>query len=672
MALDRPGPRVHVSPAQLYVASLNTTQSRATAVASLRRLADLLQLPRGPLEDTPDWHAFPWEQVGPEQTTFLRASLIEKYAPATARLSVTVLRGVLKQCWRLGLMTADTYQRAIDLSPIKGKSAKAGRALDQAELEKLIAYIDTLPAPLGTMVAALFAAGLGGGLRREELATVRANALEETGLRVVGKGRKEVVQSLPKWAFDRVRAWSRVRVSLAGVETLFLYANPRLGEIVDAPPTLWSTWDLIVSIGKAAGLAHFTPHDLRRTFATRMMDKTDLVLTQRAMRHESATTTARYDRREESRVAGAIDTLEGFGFEKAVPVKEKTIRRCIQPFDTIAEVNLYEVIEQFRGACDAAEIEPLIAWALNGSIDIEVVALRHLLDSNHGEHIAALAKAVKGAGQSEAHKELIALGATYVNDVLGKKTTFLGKNDCAYAGGNADVAALDGSFFVECGTLTDRKVRCAMEAGQTVMVIPYNLGCVIDKKILRMLAWPQLGPEATNADWLSKTTVNLGYIFSPKRDLSTDSFEGNVGSSLLGAAAMRMKTIDVPKKALATIGDVLKAKGPTLTRAVSEQESAAPETIPGAAVPSPVRKDPQRRKIKVDGQELVEAPRGRIVRVRFRRDGKPLDEHWATMQCQRLAGAGKSNAVILATLAKIGVTRADGTALEVADVTRLL
>lgn len=450
------------------MASLNTKQSRDTAITSLRRTLDVLQLARGLPEDAPAWDTFPWEKIGPEETTYVQRTLIDrKFAPKSVQITMTVLRGVLKQCWRLGLMDADVYQRAIDLPLVGGERTPAGRMLTKEEIEKVITYVDTRPRPYGTMVAALFAAALGGGLRREELATVRANALEEAGLRVLGKGRVERVQGLPTWARERIQAWARERVSLAGVETLFLYAYD--DEIVDRAPTLWSTWNLVVTVGAEAGVKHFTTHDLRRTFASRMIDNSDLSLARRAMRHKSASTTALYDRRDDSRVVDAIEKLEGFGFEKK--------RRSI-------------------------------------------------------------------------HEE-------------GKP------------------------------------------------------------------------------DDMPKT-----------------------------------KTIDVPAKGLATLGELVKSKGPTLSRAETPaasgpQKSTASKTVPDAA-PAP-RKEPERRKIKVGGQELVEAPRGRIVKPPlFRRNGLPLDMGWACEQAQKLAVGGKSHEIIRAALTKVGVRRADGSELEVADVTKLL
>src|SRR5208282_2480458 len=71
-----------------------------------------------------------------EGTLYLVA-LSERYAPNTTKRILAALRGVLKECWRLGRMTHDEYARAADIAPVRGQAPPRGRALKGTELEAL-------------------------------------------------------------------------------------------------------------------------------------------------------------------------------------------------------------------------------------------------------------------------------------------------------------------------------------------------------------------------------------------------------------------------------------------------------------------------------------------------------------------------------------------------------
>jgi len=61
---------------------------------------------------------------------------------------------------------------------------------------------------------------------------------------------------------------------------------------------------ILKCVAEAAGVASFTPHDLRRTFCTRLLDAgVDLAMAQRLMSHSDPKTTEKYDRRGAQKMA---------------------------------------------------------------------------------------------------------------------------------------------------------------------------------------------------------------------------------------------------------------------------------------------------------------------------------------------------------------------------------
>ncbi|PSB44439.1 integrase [Cyanosarcina cf. burmensis CCALA 770] len=68
---------------------------------------------------------------------------------------------------------------------------------------------------------------------------------------------------------------------------------------------------LLQKRAKEAGVASFSPHDFRRTFAGDLLDAgIDLVTVQKLMGHSSPDTTSRYCRRSEETKRRAVQTLK--------------------------------------------------------------------------------------------------------------------------------------------------------------------------------------------------------------------------------------------------------------------------------------------------------------------------------------------------------------------------
>src|SRR5437660_981351 len=107
------------NPAAVYLARL--------ASSSRRVMHDVLDMLASVLTGgQADALTCAWATVRYQHSAALRAHLLtqpspvtwQPYAPATANRAVSALRGVLKECWRLGYTSTDDYRQAVDLAPI--------------------------------------------------------------------------------------------------------------------------------------------------------------------------------------------------------------------------------------------------------------------------------------------------------------------------------------------------------------------------------------------------------------------------------------------------------------------------------------------------------------------------------------------------------------------------
>jgi site-specific recombinase XerD len=111
---------------------------------------------------------------------------------------LSAMKGVLKSCWRLGLMTAEERDRASDVEPVRGTRLPPGRSIPRGELRSLFEVCaaeanDPKRRARGVRDAAMLALLYVGGLRRTELASLRLSDYnpEERTVRIRGKGNKE-------------------------------------------------------------------------------------------------------------------------------------------------------------------------------------------------------------------------------------------------------------------------------------------------------------------------------------------------------------------------------------------------------------------------------------------------------------------------------------------------
>lgn len=289
------------NPALVYLASLAAGTSERTMRSALQIIGDMIGV---------DWLTLPWHELRYEHTAALRARLSERYEPATVNKFLSALRGTLRAARRLGQMTADDCLDACDLKPVRGQTLPAGRMLSAGELRALFAACHADHTPAGARDAGLLAVMFGAGLRRSEAAALELGDFDpDSGALTIrhGKGKKDRLTYLGDNGRAAVCAWLAIRGSEPGA--LFRPVN-KSGSVALHGMTPQSVYKRLQVRGAAAGLPGFSPHDLRRSYISHMLDAgVDIATVQQLAGHASVTTTARYDRRGEAAKQKAAQVL---------------------------------------------------------------------------------------------------------------------------------------------------------------------------------------------------------------------------------------------------------------------------------------------------------------------------------------------------------------------------
>lgn len=194
-------------PVAVYLARL--------APGSRRTMRQVLDVVAAVLTDGgADEISLPWARLRYQHTQAVRSRLAERYQPASVNKGLAAVRGVLKEAWRLGLIPADDYHRAVDLRGITAHTLPRGRALSTGEIRALFTACAADQSPAGTRDAAMLALLYGAGMRRQEVVRLDVADFDpETGAVTIrsGKGRKDRTAYTTNGSLSALKAWVRVR-----------------------------------------------------------------------------------------------------------------------------------------------------------------------------------------------------------------------------------------------------------------------------------------------------------------------------------------------------------------------------------------------------------------------------------------------------------------------------
>jgi site-specific recombinase XerD len=303
--LDVPrGINLAVHPVAVYLAKLGE-DSRPAMKSSLATIAELVD------RRATQW-TLPWHELRFQHTQAIRSALVSSYGERTVNRMLSALRGVLKAAWQLEQIETEDYQRALDFKSMKTADLPpAGRAVSIDEVRILLRAAAGQEAPWSWRDQALFIAMFAGGLRRQEVSSLDTEHYDPaTGALTVKRGKRGkfretyLAEGYRPWLLP----WFEYQKERGCIPLFVRWAHDkgpttrRLGRAgVDY---------VLGALVTLSGVADLTPHDLRRTFATDLLENgADILMVQKLMGHSDVKTTAIYDRRGEKGKREAVEKM---------------------------------------------------------------------------------------------------------------------------------------------------------------------------------------------------------------------------------------------------------------------------------------------------------------------------------------------------------------------------
>ena len=307
LILSKPQP-MDRNAAAVYIASLPAKSGQRTQAQALRVIAGMFNA---------DLATMKWSALRYQHTAAIRAQLAKQYSPATANKIMSALRQALKQAWLLGDMSAEDYRRAIELKPITGETIPAGRELASGEISALMNVCQADTSPAGQRDAAIIGMLYAAGLRRQEIVNLSLGSFDRDSGQIVltGKRNKQRTAYLTNGSLAAVIDWLEVRGD--NDDALFVAINKGGRLDTSKPMTAQAIYNMLTKRAAEAEVKQFSPHDMRRTFVSDLLDAgADIATVSKMAGHANVQTTARYDRRPEDAKRKAAGLLH-------VPYKAK-------------------------------------------------------------------------------------------------------------------------------------------------------------------------------------------------------------------------------------------------------------------------------------------------------------------------------------------------------------
>tara|TARA_B110000211_G_scaffold156963_1_gene177825 strand:- start:1332 stop:2255 length:924 start_codon:yes stop_codon:yes gene_type:complete len=289
------------NPAELYIQTLDSPVSVKNVTYALNHISLMLS-------GKQCLHSFDWTTLTYQKITLLKSQYIKKgLSPNSINTYLALIKGVCREAWKTDMITTDSYMLIKEIKRVKSVKLCSGRSLHHEEIREIVTYFQKLKSPIGYRNAAIFALIYGAGLRVAELCNLTLSNYDGENLSIIGKGNKEAIIPIPSFIRTIFDKWLGVLNKNDG----FIFVRiARYGVIHQNNISPKSVRYVCNLARDALSISHFSPHDLRRSFATNLIETgVDLFTVQNLMRHTSMETTKRYDMRGEKTKRTAVELL---------------------------------------------------------------------------------------------------------------------------------------------------------------------------------------------------------------------------------------------------------------------------------------------------------------------------------------------------------------------------
>ena len=280
-----------------YFRTLNSLSSKKTMNYNIKSFVQVI------LKFNPN---FVWEELNDSVIGIAIDKLLQlQQSPTTINTKLCAIKGVAKRLWIEERLDGKIYQLIYSIKNVRGSRLAHGRMLSKQELKSIFDKLDKQDCLKQIRDAAIFAVMVGTGLRRGEVAKLLQENIylseKNPFIRVIGKGNKERQIPLPAFTQKYLKEWIELKDN---PKKGFVFVQILKDEtITNKGLSGCSIYNICENYVSALNMKKWTPHDLRRTCASMLIEKGfDMTSVRDYLGHASISTTQLYDKRSLNRL----------------------------------------------------------------------------------------------------------------------------------------------------------------------------------------------------------------------------------------------------------------------------------------------------------------------------------------------------------------------------------